>query len=270
MDRAASRRRGVSRSVKVDLVLAPNPGPMTGPGTNTWVVGSGEQCVVIDPGPEIPEHLVAVQRAVGDRTVVAVAVTHGHPDHAPGAPILAGLLGVPTAGPVSGGFRPDRVLADGDGVEFGSVRLVAVATPGHTPDSTCFSIGEALFTGDHIMGGSTVMVEDMTLYLESLRRVQRLRPAVIYPGHGPIVDDPARVIAEYLAHRLERESQILAAVRAGATTVGEVVGRVYAAVDPVLHPAAAISVEAHLRKLADEGLVRYSGGGWSGAVGAAP
>jgi len=256
--------------VKVDLVLAPNPGPMTGPGTNTWVVGSGEHCVVIDPGPEIPEHLAAVHRAVGNRSAVVVAVTHGHPDHAPGAASLAALLGVATAGPVSGGFRPDRVLADGDGVEFGTERLVAVATPGHTPDSMCFRIGEALFTGDHIMGGSTVMVENMTLYLESLRRVQRVGPAVIYPGHGPVVDDPTRVIAEYLAHRMERESQILAAVRAGATTVGDVVGRVYAAVDPALHPAAAVSVEAHLRKLAEEGLVRFSGGGWSGAVGAGP
>ena len=256
--------------MKVDLVLAPNPGPMTGTGTNTWVVGSGGHCVVIDPGPEIPGHLAAVQRAVGDRTTVVVAVTHGHPDHAPGAPLLAALLGVPTAGPVSAGFRPDRVFADGDEVEFGTERLVAVATPGHTPDSMCFWIDEALFTGDHIMGGSTVMVEDMKAYFESLRRVQRIAPTVIYPGHGPIVDDPTRVIGEYLAHRLEREAQILAAVRAGARTVGDVVARVYAAVDPALHPAAAVSVEAHLRKLADEGLVRFSGGGWSGAVGASP
>ena len=256
--------------MNVELVLAPNPGPMTGPGTNTWVVGSGEYCIVIDPGPDISDHLAAVQRTVGIRTAVVVAVTHGHPDHAPGAPSLAARLGVPAVGPASGGFRPDRVIADGDAVGFGTERLVAVATPGHTADSTCFLVGEALFTGDHIMGGSTVMVEDMKLYLESLRRVQRLEPSVIYPGHGPIVNDPARVVGEYLTHRLEREAQILAAVRAGATTVGEVVGRVYAAVDPALHPAAAVSVAAHLRKLADEGLVRFSGGGWSGAVGAAP
>ncbi len=256
--------------MKVDRVLAPNPGPMTATGTNTWVVESGGECVVIDPGPDLPGHLDAVQRAVRNCRTVVVAVTHGHPDHAPGAPVLAARLGVPTAGPASGGFRPDRVLADGDGIRFGTERLVAVATPGHTPDSTCYRIGESLFTGDHIMGGSTVMVEDMRLYLESLRRVQGIAPSVIYPGHGPIVDDPTAVVAEYLAHRLEREAQILAAVRSGADTVGGVVGRVYAAVDPALHPAAAVSVEAHLRKLAAEGLVRFSGGGWSGAVGALP
>lgn len=267
MDRLAPRRSRVPPIVNVELVLAPNPGPMTASGTNTWVIGSGEECIVVDPGPDIPGHLDAVVRAVGNLRPVLVAVTHGHPDHAPGAPDLAARLGVPTAGPASAAFRPDRLLADGDVVEFGLQRLVAVATPGHTPDSTCYLIGGALFTGDHIMGGSTVMVEDMKRYLDSLRRIQGLRPATIYPGHGPVVEDPGGVVAGYLAHRLEREAQIVDAVRSGAATVAEVVQRVYADVDPVLHPAAAVSVEAHLHKLAEEGVVDFSGGGWAGAVG---
>lgn len=253
--------------MKVRLVLAPNPGPMTATGTNTWVIESGEECIVVDPGPDLPGHIDAVVDVVGLLRPVVVAVTHGHPDHAPGAPALAARLGVATAGPASTAFRPDRLLADGDVVEFGLQQMRAVATPGHTPDSTCYLIGGALFTGDHVMGGSTVMVEDMKRYLDSLRRIQELHPTTIYPGHGPVVDDPANVVAGYLAHRLEREAQILAAVRSGAATVGAVVQQVYAEVDPALHPAAAVSVEAHLHKLAVEGVVEFSGGGWTGAVG---
>jgi len=253
--------------VKVDLVLAPNPGPMTGPGTNTWLAAAGGEAVVIDPGPVIDTHLDAIVAALAGVTPVAIVVTHTHPDHAPAAQPLAKRLSVPTIGPgPGGGFSPDRRVADGDGVEFGGARLVALATPGHTPDSTCYRLEDALFTGDHIMGGSTVMVEDMKRYLDSLRMLHRTGLRVIYPGHGPIMRDPDRTIAEYLEHRLQRETQILEAVRRGAATVGAVVQNVYAEVDPVLHPAAAVSVEAHLRKLADEGVVAYRGGGWSGPV----
>ncbi len=259
----------MGRAVRVELVLAPNPGPMTGPGTNSWVVVAAGESVVVDPGPDIAAHLEAIEERVSGTSPMAVLVTHGHPDHAPGAAALALRLGVPTVGPVSPAFRPDRPIADGEGVGFGGMRLVAVATPGHTPDSTCYRAGGAMFTGDHIMGGSTVIVEDMTRYLESLRRVAGTGLEVIYPGHGPMISDPDRVIAEYLEHRLQRESQILAAVHAGAATVGEVVAVVYADVDPGLHPAAAISVDAHLRKLVADGRVQYQGGGWSGEVTAA-
>jgi glyoxylase-like metal-dependent hydrolase (beta-lactamase superfamily II) len=255
----------------IDLVLAPNPGPMTGPGTNTWVIVSAGAAVVIDPGPAIESHLDAVVAALGDAVPVGVVITHTHPDHAPGAQPLAHRLGVPTIGPGPGpGFSPDRRVADGDVVEVGGERMVVVATPGHTADSTCYRLGDALFTGDHIMGGSSVMVEDMMRYLDSLRRLQRTGLRVIYPGHGPVMRDPDRTIAEYLAHRLDRESQILGAIRNGATTVGAIVQRVYAEVDPVLHPAAAVSVDAHLRKLAEEGVITYQGGGWAGAVAVAP
>ena len=253
--------------MKVGVVLAPNPGLMTGPGTNTWVVSSEGEAVVVDPGPVIEAHLAAVEAALGGLSPVAVVVTHTHPDHAPAANSLARRLGVPAIGPAIGpGFRPDRLIADGDGVGFGGRRLVALATPGHTADSTCYRVEDALFTGDHIMGGSTVMVEDMKDYLDSLRAVQGTGLRVIYPGHGPIIDAPDRVVGEYLAHRLEREAQIVEAVRSGAGSVGEVVERVYADVDPALHAPAAVSVDAHLRKLAAEGVVSYGGGGWSAPV----
>lgn len=257
--------------MRVDLVLAPNPGPMTGPGTNTWVVVAAGEAVVIDPGPVIHSHLAAIVAALAGVNPVGIVVTHTHPDHAPAATPLAKRLGVPTIGPgPGGGFRPDRRIADGDVVEVGGVRLAAVATPGHSADSMCYRLEDALFAGDHIMGGSTVMVEDMKRYLDSLRVLQRTGLRVIYPGHGPIMRDPDRTIGEYLEHRLMREAQILGAVRGGATTVGAVVQRVYAEVDPVLHPAAAVSVDAHLRKLADDGVVTYRGGGWSGPVGVRP
>ncbi|MEK7251632.1 MAG: MBL fold metallo-hydrolase [Actinomycetota bacterium] len=253
--------------MNVELVLAPNPGLMTGPGTNTWVVSSRGEALVVDPGPVIETHLDAVATALSGLEVVAVVVTHTHPDHAPAANPLAQRLGVPAIGPADGAdFRPDRHIADGEHVEFGGIRLVAVATPGHTADSTSYRVHDALFTGDHIMGGSTVMVEDMKDYLESLQAVHRTGLRVIYPGHGPIIDDPDRVIDEYITHRLEREAQILAAVRSGAGTVGEVVEQVYAAIDPALHAPASISVDAHLRKLAADGFVSYAGGGWSGRV----
>ncbi|MBI5156884.1 MAG: MBL fold metallo-hydrolase [Acidimicrobiia bacterium] len=257
--------------MNVALVLAPNPGLMTGPGTNTWILSSDDEAIVVDPGPEIPEHLAAIESALGGLGVVAVVVTHSHPDHAPLASPLARRLGVPAVGPAPGpGFRPDRLIADGESVGFGGSRLVALATPGHTPDSTCYRVDDALFTGDHIMGGSTVMVEDMGDYVRSLRAVQGIGLRVIYPGHGPIITEPDRVVGDYLSHRLERERQILAAVRSGAATVGAVVQQVYADVDPALHLPAAVSVDAHLRKLADDGLVRYRGGGWMGGVEALP
>ncbi len=245
----------------VQRVLAPNPGLFTGPGTNTYVVTDEAEAVVIDPGPQIPEHLEAIEGTLTGLRPVAVLVTHTHPDHAPAANPLAARLGVPALGYASGpAFTPDRRLADGDQVACGGATLEAVATPGHTDDHLCYRMGDVLFTGDHIMGGSTVVIEDLAAYLSSLRRLLPLGLTRLYPGHGPEIDDPAAVIEEYLAHRLERERQVLAALAGGAGTVGEVVAAVYAEVDPALHPIAAHSVAAHLRKLADEGRVSFAGG----------
>jgi glyoxylase-like metal-dependent hydrolase (beta-lactamase superfamily II) len=242
--------------VNIDLILAPNPGLMTGPGTNTWIVSSGDDAIVIDPGPRIPTHESAVDDALAGLSPVAVLVTHTHPDHAPAANPLASRLGVPAIGFAEGpGFRPDRRVADGDIVAFGAASAVCVTTPGHTPDSVSYRVGDTLFSGDHIMGGSTVVIEDMTDYLDSLRRLRGTGLTTIHPGHGPVVTAPDELITEYIEHRLDRERQILAALESGATTVGEIVVAVYHDVDPALHPVAAMSVAAHLAKLAAEGTV---------------
>lgn len=241
---------------EVRRVLAPNPGLFTGPGTNTWVIIDGGEAVVVDPGPVIPEHRDATVNAVQDVAVVAVAVTHTHPDHAPAANPLADHWGVPACGFGPGpAFRPDRTLGDGDTIRVADSRISAVHTPGHTSDHLCYLVDGRLFSGDHIMGGSTVVIEDLAAYLDSLRSVIALRPVRIHPGHGPDIDDPIRVTREYIEHRLQRELQILAALRAGAATVGGVVEVVYGDVPRQLHPAAALSVGAHLRKLSDEGRV---------------
>lgn len=246
--------------VAVTTVLAPNPGLYTGPGTNSYVVAAAGEAVVIDPGPTIPAHLDAIRRAIGASMPRAVLVTHTHPDHAPAANELAADLGVPALGWGPGPqFSPDGRLADGDLVRFGDAAAEAVATPGHTADHLCFQVGDLLFTGDHIMGGSTVVIEDLAAYLESLRRLLPLGLARLHPGHGPMIDDPAAEIEKYIAHRLDRERQVLAALGAGAGTVGEIVAAVYAEVDPALHPIAAHSVAAHLRKLAAEGTVSFAG-----------
>jgi glyoxylase-like metal-dependent hydrolase (beta-lactamase superfamily II) len=242
--------------MRVDLVLAPNPGLYTGPGTNTWIVAAGADAVVIDPGPVIAEHQAAIRSGVADLDVGAVLVTHTHPDHAPAANELADRLGVPAIGFGPGpDFSPDRTIADGDVVTCGGLEVSCVATPGHTPDSVSYRMVNALFTGDHIMGGSTVVIEDMTDYMASLQRLQDIGLETIYPGHGPVIDAPDAVIADYVAHRMERERQIVDALVRGAVSLGEIVVDVYADVDPGLHPAASMSVSAHLAKLKAEGRV---------------
>ncbi|GBE23047.1 MAG TPA: MBL fold metallo-hydrolase [Actinobacteria bacterium] len=244
--------------MNVRRVLAPNPGPYTGEGTNTYVIGSGTEALVIDPGPVNEQHRSTILETLGDRVPVMVLVTHTHSDHAPLANSLASHLGVPAAGFGPGpGFKPDRTLSDNDVVPFGSAEVHVVATPGHSRDHLCYLAGEVLFTGDHIMGGSSVFVEDMSAYMASLRRLQELSLRTLYPGHGPPMHDPQVVIADYLSHRLEREGQILAAVRSGATSVSAIVEDVYAQVDPQLHPLAAVAVRAHLTKLDDERSVQF-------------
>jgi glyoxylase-like metal-dependent hydrolase (beta-lactamase superfamily II) len=248
--------------IGVRRILAPNPGPYTGPGTNTYVVSSAGQAVVLDPGPEIPSHLDAIEEVLAGSTPVAVVVTHTHSDHAPAANGVARALGVPAAGYAPGpGFVPDLRLGDGDVVAVGDEVLEAVHTPGHTADHLCFLTGDGLlFTGDHIMGGSTVIIEDAAAYLDSLRRLQRIGPRVLYPGHGERMDDAPAVIAGYIEHRLERERQIVDAVDRGARTFEEIVDAVYAELDPRLRPAASSQVEVQVRKLEAEGRVRWDQG----------
>jgi len=193
-------------------------------------------------------------RAIGQRQVVGVVVTHGHEDHAPLANPLATNLGVPTYGhSPAPEFDPDQRLEDGSEVVFGVDTLGVVFTPGHSADHLCFRVGRVLFSGDHIMGGSSVMVEDLVRYLDSLRRLRPLVLERIYPGHGAEIDQPGETIDWYIAHRLQREAEIIAAMESGAHTVDEIVEVVYVDVDRSLHALAAISVAAHLRKLEEVG-----------------
>ncbi|HSJ29607.1 MAG TPA: MBL fold metallo-hydrolase [Acidimicrobiia bacterium] len=253
--------------MRIHRVLANNPGPYTGPGTNTWVVGDDTEVVVIDPGPLDSEHAGAILTAIGDRTVAGVIVTHTHEDHAPLANPLSRDVSAPALGHAPGpSFDPDERLVDGSEVRFAGETLTVLHTPGHSEDHLCFQLGTVLFTGDHIMGGSSVMVDDLRPYLQSLERLRRGHYERLLPGHGPEIEDPPAVIDWYLAHRLQREREILAAVEAGAATVGAVVEVVYADVDPDLYPLAARSVVAHLRKLSDDGVLSFAGRSWDDPV----
>jgi glyoxylase-like metal-dependent hydrolase (beta-lactamase superfamily II) len=248
-------------TLRIERVLAPNPGPFTGAGTNTWILDSGGEVLVIDPGPVINAHRQAIEDTVGDRRIRAVLVSHTHPDHAPLANPLAAGYAVPAIGYGPGpDFDPDEMVDEGSHLPLGSEDLLVVHTPGHSGDHLCFLAGRVLFTGDHIIGGSSVMVEDMSAYMASLEKVAQLELDRLCPGHGEEMDRPREVIAWYLAHRRQRELEILDAVRQGAASVPEVVEVVYRAVDRSLHPLASRSVAAHLEKLTAEGLVTEAGG----------
>jgi glyoxylase-like metal-dependent hydrolase (beta-lactamase superfamily II) len=245
--------------LQVRRVLAPNPGPFTLEGTNTWVVGR-DVTVVIDPGPEDEAHLEAVARAAG--RIQAILLSHHHPDHAPGASRLARLTGAPVLS-----FDPgpgEDPLGDGQTVEAPTVTLRAVHSPGHTPDHLVFldQATGSLFTGDAVLGRGTSVVDppqgDLAAYLESLRTMLALSPTTLYPGHGPMVEDGPGKLREYLAHRAERERQVLAGLEGGPKTAAQLVPGIYADYPPELHPVAARAVLAHLLKLEMEGRVERS------------
>ena len=245
----------------IERILAPNPSLYTGPGTNTYLLSNGTDVLVLDPGPMIDGHHAAIVAAVGGRTAVGVVVTHTHPDHAPLANPLAATLDVPVYGFGPGPeFIPDRTIKDGATVPFGTDEILAVHTPGHTADHLCFRLGDTLFTGDHIMEGSTVIIEDATAYLESLYLVQDLSVARIEPGHGSPIDDAGATIADYIEHRLERERQIVAAVGGGAETIGDIVDVVYADIPAGLRYAAVHQVGVQLTKLSRDGAVSFDVG----------
>jgi len=255
--------------MKITRVLAGNPGMFTGKGTNTYVVASAGEVAVIDPGPALEDHREAVLEAIGDDKPVAVLVTHCHLDHVESANEIAATLGVLAMGPCPGpAFKPDRLLADGEVIQVGEVAIVAIDTPGHSAHHLCYRAGDALFTGDHIMGGSSVIVEFMSEYLASLEKARQLGVSMLYPGHGEIMEDPDKVIGWYLEHRLEREKQIVSAIESGAKSIGGIVEICYEEVDPIVFPMAARSVGAHLRKLEQEGFVTlpFGSSDWSSRV----
>lgn len=239
-------------------ILAPNPSLYTGPGTNTYLLESDSEVLILDPGPVIDAHLVAITSALGRLTPVGVVVTHTHPDHAPLANPLARILDVPVYGFDTGPeFVPDVRLTDGATISFGTEEILAVHTPGHTPDHLCFRLENTLFTGDHIMDGSSVLIEDAAAYLDSLYLVADLGVGRLEPGHGETIDDAGDAIADYIDHRLQREKQIVAAVAKGCETVGAIVDFVYAEIPAGLRHAAVHQVGVQLTKLSDDGAVSF-------------
>jgi glyoxylase-like metal-dependent hydrolase (beta-lactamase superfamily II) len=253
----------MAEAAEILLVRAPNPGPLTGSGTNTWIYGSGET-VVIDPGPADESHLERVaESARRQGRVVAVAVTHHHGDHLDGASRLCELTGAPLAVHFRRADQAsDLPLHDGDRLLVGDSELEAIHTPGHASDHLCFFDRSArvLFTGDHVLQGSTSLVVppdgEMAAYLASLERVLQLRPRRLNPGHGESIEDAEGAIRELIAHRLQRETQILDQLRLGPTCPEELVPRLYASYPKAVLGMASGTVLAHLLKLEREGRVR--------------
>ncbi|HXX91372.1 MAG TPA: MBL fold metallo-hydrolase [Acidimicrobiales bacterium] len=258
----AAAGRPTRLTPSVVRVTAPNPGMMTGPGTNTYLVGGDDELVALDPGPDDEGHLDLVAQ-VGAGRIRHIVVTHTHPDHAPGASGLAARTGAEVVGfDARDGFTPDRRATDGFTLAVDGRRLQALHTPGHASNHLCWLLVEEgiVFSGDHVMQGSTVVIAppdgDMATYLASLRRLRELEPPAraIAPGHGSLLDDPASVVDGIIAHRLEREAKVADALgAAGRASVDDLLPRVYADVDEALYPVARCSLWAHLRKLGDEG-----------------
>jgi glyoxylase-like metal-dependent hydrolase (beta-lactamase superfamily II) len=218
-------------------VRAANPSPMTLSGTNTYVAGRW----VVDPGPDDETHVEAVLAAASDG-VAGIVLTHGHEDHAGAASALSELAGAPVVRP-----------ADGDTVG----PFEALATPGHSPDHVCLVTRRICFTGDTVLGEGSVFISpgegSLAAYLDSLRRLRELDLEVLCPGHGPFVWDPRAKLDEYIEHRLDRERKLLDALTAGARSRDELLDRAWDDAPPELRPAAALTLEAHLEKLREEG-----------------
>jgi len=264
-------------------VLAHNPSAFTYYGTQTYLIGDAE-VAVIDPGPDLPEHVDALEKAIGGRRVTAIMCTHTHRDHSPAARPLAERIGAPiigcaplaleTVGPradaaFDGDYAPDRVLADGESLEIDGEPATAVATPGHTSNHLCFAYRGALFSGDHVMGWSTTVVVppdgDMAAYMQSLDKLRQRDDRIYYPAHGPAVTKPQQYVRHLVGHRMQREKQILGLVGGDPLSIPEIVANAYPGLDPRLTAAAGGSVYAHLLDLERRGLVEQQQDRWKTA-----
>ena len=250
-------------SQRVRRILAPNPGPMTGPGTNTYVVGETD-LVVVDPGPAEPSHIDAILNCVGDR-LRYVACTHTHPDHSPAAAVLADTTGATLVGRTTAddrhqdlSFQPASQIEDDDCVTGEGWTLRAIRTPGHVDNHVCYLLDEegVVFAGDHIMNGSTVVIVppggNMAHYIASLRRLLDYDVKVVAPGHGELIPDCRGEVEKLVRHRLLREAKVVGALSDQAQSLDDLVVTVYDDVDPMMHEWAKLSLLAHLIKLEDE------------------
>jgi glyoxylase-like metal-dependent hydrolase (beta-lactamase superfamily II) len=261
-------------------IVAENPGPFTFHGTGTYVVGRGN-VAVIDPGPDLPEHVAALLAALAGETVTHILVTHTHYDHSPAAAALKAATGAPSLGFGPHGatgdtgeagadldFVPDKVMGDGDAVEGPGWRLEALHTPGHASNHLCFALPQesALFSGDQVMGWSTTVIAppdgDMSDYMASLDRLSARADKIYWPTHGGPIRQPQAHLKELIEHRLARRAGILSALADGPATPQALVPRLYIGLDPRLTWAASQSVLAHLLELAKSGLVAEAGGVW--------
>jgi len=269
---------GAARKVTplIRRVVAGNPSPFTFKGTGTAIIGRGKVAIV-DPGPDLADHIEAQLKAVRGETVTHILVTHTHSDHSPATPAIARATGAkvyafgPHPRPPSGmpveqsgdlGFAPDVRLADGDVVAGDGWTVEAIHTPGHISNHLCFAVREdkALLTGDHVMGWSTTVVSppdgNMADYVASLRKLLPRSESVYIPTHGAEIRDPVTFVSACIEHRLNREAQILARLAEGPKTIAEIVAVNYAATPKHLHAAAGRSTLAHLIQMVKDGRVR--------------
>jgi glyoxylase-like metal-dependent hydrolase (beta-lactamase superfamily II) len=272
----------------LSTLRADNPGPFTGLGTNTYVLGQGAKTIV-DPGPDMPAHLAAILGEVGRDRVEAILVTHAHSDHSALAPRLARLTGAPIlafgdaragmtaqmqaleAEGMGGGegrdegFAPDVVVQDGQILTLGGVRIEVIHTPGHMSNHICLALGDTLLSGDHVMAWSTSLVSppdgDMGAYMASLHKLAARTWRRFLPGHGEAVEDPAARLEALIAHRVGREASVLAALAQGPATAPALTKTIYTDLAPTLHGAAMRNVLAHLIDLQSRGKVARTGAG---------
>jgi len=268
----------------VRRVLARNPSHFTFTGTQSYLVGDDRDVAVIDPGPADEEHLAALFKAIGDAHVTAICCTHTHRDHSPAVVALADKTGAKVIGcdalsltddgprmddSFDQTYAPDTVMEDGDSIGGDSWKLTAIATPGHTSNHLCFTLndGDAMFTGDHVMGWSTTVVSppdgDMTDYMASLSKLYEREDKIYFPAHGPAIEKTRQLVRGMIGHRKSREKQILRLMEEDIALIEDMVPNMYKGVDQRLWPAAGRSVMAHLIDMERKGHVTRSGEEWA-------